>query len=342
VLAAALHKVPGQHRVVLLAEPGQVQPGQLGAQQAQEGQERGLDAAVRGGRQQHQVALRVIGEFAHQGVALLARAAASSLGRLRCAVRLVHEQQIRAILDEGPPVVLALDQVDTGHKIRIILENTDVRGYVTLQARQGAGANDHRIDTELVLQLLLPLVAQIRRAQDAHATDIAPVEQFAHNQARLDRLANPDVIRDQQAHRLLLQGHHQRHELVQARAEGDVPEAAERSRAVAQQQARRLLQQPDGGQVLDVGEVRQPEGRRLDALERQAVGHLIGQGAPHAARLTPAAPDGPEQKEVRILRGQHYPLTFAVAHQSPGSSAHRRASPNMSVCSASCAARSRS
>jgi hypothetical protein len=59
----------------------------------------------------------------------------------------------------------------------------------------------------------------------------------------LDGLADTDVVGDEQAHRIELERHEQRHELVGARLDGDLAEAAERAGAAPQRQQQRVAQE---------------------------------------------------------------------------------------------------
>ena len=77
-----------------------------------------------------------------------------------------------------------------------------------------------------VAQLALPLLGEVRRAEHGEALDLAAVEQLAGDQRGLDRLADADVVGDQQPHRVELERHQQRHELVGARLDGDPAEAS--------------------------------------------------------------------------------------------------------------------
>ena len=99
------------------------------------------------------------------------------------------------------------------------------------------------VEVEARFELGDPLVDQVRRAQHGEALDLAAVEQLARDERRLDRLADADVVGDQQPHRIELQRHQQRHELVGARLDGDLPEAAERAGAAAQRQQQRVAQE---------------------------------------------------------------------------------------------------
>src|SRR5579863_9782640 len=68
--------------------------------------------------------------------------------------------------------------------------------------------------SEFLGELLRPLIAQVRWTQDQHAPDKATVEHLARDHARFDRLANADIVCDQQAYGIELQGENKRQELV--------------------------------------------------------------------------------------------------------------------------------
>ncbi len=77
---------------------------------------------------------------------------------------------------------------------------------------------------ELVLALGLPLLGQVRRAENREPADLAPVKQFPGHEQALDRLADADVVGNQQPDRVHLQGHQERHELIGAWLHGDLAE----------------------------------------------------------------------------------------------------------------------
>ena len=132
---------------------------------------------------------------------------------------------------------LRLDEVGRDDGEAVAVEDRHADRQVALQALDGAGEDQLGVDVELLRQLLLPLLGQVRRAQHGQAADLAAVEQLPGDGAGLDGLADADVVGDQQAHRVQLEGHHQRHELVGARLDGDAPEAAEGPRGGAGGQA---------------------------------------------------------------------------------------------------------
>jgi hypothetical protein len=130
----------------------------------------------------------------------------------------------------------------------------------------GVGADHHCVDVEAIGELALPLLAQVRRAQHGHALDFAAVEHFARNQRAFDGLADADVVGNQQADRGLLQGHQQRHQLVGARLDCDVAEAAKGSGSAAQLELQRIQQQLAGRMVARLVDTRPGESGWLNRL----------------------------------------------------------------------------
>ena len=108
-----------------------------------------------------------------------------------------------------------LHEIDAGDEIRIMLVNRYVGpGQVPLQPPDLRRLDEHRLDREFFAQLSLPLVAEMGRAEDAKAPGETAIEQLARDHRRLDRLADADIVGDQEAHRRLPQCHDKRHELI--------------------------------------------------------------------------------------------------------------------------------
>ena len=89
---------------------------------------------------------------------------------------------------------------------------------------------------EANLQLSDPLVHEMRRTKDDGAIDFAAVEQLASDEQGLDRLPHPNIVRDEKAHRVELERHEQRHELVRARLDRDLTKAPKGSGAPSQRE----------------------------------------------------------------------------------------------------------
>ncbi len=72
----------------------------------------------------------------------------------------------------------------------------------------------------------LPLLGQLRRAEDREARYFAAVEQFSGDERSFDRLADADVVGNQDADWVELQRHQQWHELVGPRLDCEVSKRA--------------------------------------------------------------------------------------------------------------------
>ena len=156
------------------------------------------------------------------------------------------------------------------------VEDGDAERQVALQALDGAGKDQLGFDVELLRKLALPLFGQVRRAQHRDAADLGAVEQLAGDEARLDGLADADVVGDEHAHRVELERHHQRHELVGPGLDRDAPEAAKGAGGGAGGEAGGVAQQPAGGEVAEVLAAGEAEGRGLDRLDGgEDAGHLL-------------------------------------------------------------------
>ena len=145
----------------------------------------------------------------------------------RAAVCLVHDHALGAFEGEVLGAAWGLDEVGGHHGERMLFEDRYAEGQVALQALDRARQHELRFDVELLRQLPLPLFGQMRRAEHSDSVNLAAVEQFARDETRLDGLADADVVGDEHAHRIELEGHHQRHELVGPGLHRDTTEATE-------------------------------------------------------------------------------------------------------------------
>ena len=88
-----------------------------------------------------------------------------------------------------------------------------------------------------------PLVHEMGRTEDDGAIDVAAVKQLASDEQGLDRLSYSDVVRDEEAHRVELERHEQRDELVRARLHRDLADAPEGARPPSQREQQRVAKQ---------------------------------------------------------------------------------------------------
>ena len=98
-----------------------------------------------------------------------------------------------------------------------------------LRRRVRAGpVDDVEAERELVAHLLLPLRAERRRAEDQDAPHAAAQDQLGQDEARLDRLAEPDVVGEEERDPRHPQRLEQRHELEVLDLDGAVEGRRER------------------------------------------------------------------------------------------------------------------
>ena len=207
VAAAALHEVP---REFLAQSPPRIALGRVGEfgelrlQQAQKIVEGGVVARMRRGGQEHHAAPGLaLGETLEKLVALVA-----GIGvRLHAGMRLVDDDELRAGAQEVAAAPVGFDVVERDHGDGMDLEHRLVGPQPALESGGGAGAHDLGVDAELLREFLLPLLAEMRRTDDRKAFDLAAVEQLPGDEARLDGLANADVVGDEQPDGVQLQCH---------------------------------------------------------------------------------------------------------------------------------------
>ena len=307
---AALHEVAGEPAADAVAfgpvELLHRQVGEIVVEQGEERSERFLVAAVRRGGDQDHVAGGVGGDAAQELVALLA--AAANPGGEGAAVRFVDDHELGAPQREVLGAARGLDEVGGHDGERVPVEDRYAERQIALQALDGARQHQLRFDVELLRKLALPLFGQVRRAQHRDAADLAAVEQLAGDEARLDGLADADVVGDEHAHRIELQRHHQRHELVGPGLDRDAPEAAEGAGGGPGGEACGIAQEPAGGEVAEVFAAGEAEGCGFDRFD----------GGEDAGDLLVEPADGAEHQEIGGGFREHDPLAAACVDEGAG------------------------
>ena len=148
-------------------------------------------------------------------------------------------------------------------------EDALARRNAPLQAPCAPGGDGGSADVEPNLQLGHPLVHEMRRTEDDGAIDVAAVEQLTRDEQGLDGLPHPDVVRDEQAHGVELEGHEQRHNLVRPRFDRNLTDAAKRARSPPQREQQRVTQQEGRVVPAELVGVRQREPGFANRLEFQ-------------------------------------------------------------------------
>ena len=85
-----------------------------------------------------------------------------------------------------------------------------------------------------VSQFLLPLVAQMRWANDTQSLGIAAIKQLTGNHRSLNGLPNSYVIGNEHSHEIELERHDERHKLIRAWSNGESSKAPKGACAVAE------------------------------------------------------------------------------------------------------------
>ena len=155
----------------------------------------------------------------------------------RDVVRLVHDEHVERVPARAagvPHVGVHLAQQPLGAQRRQPRHRHDhpgeqpervrVRPVGAQHLRHQLAVDDLEFQAELLPHLVPPLQRQARRAHDDDRPGTVPQQQFLHDQAGLDRLAQAHVVGEQQVRPGRLQGAAQRLELVGL----DVRAAAER------------------------------------------------------------------------------------------------------------------
>ena len=169
---------------------------------------------------------------------------AAFVGGVRDGMRLVDDDEFGGGAQELVAPPLRLDEVGRDDDEGIALEDRFAHVQIAFQPGRRAGQHQLGVDVELVAQFGLPLLGQLRRTEHGQPLNLAAVEQFAGNQQRLHRLADADIIGDQQAHGVELERHQEWDELIGARLDIDAGERPKRSGTGAKPEPDSRAQQP--------------------------------------------------------------------------------------------------
>ena len=154
---------------------------------------------------------------------------------------------------------------------------------------------------KLGIQLRLPLLGQVGRAQDGHARRLAPVEEFPGDQPRFDRLSHADVIGDQKTHRVQLQSHQEGNQLIGSGLHADSGKGAERSGAGTEAQTDGVPQETAGAVIADLIRVGKVKTGRFYRL----------QGGADPGNFILCPPQRPQHQKIVLRLGEHHPFSAA-------------------------------
>ena len=240
---------------------------EVGGEQAEQPVEGRVVAAVRRRGEHDEVPRRAAGQSLQQLVPLMPAPAGRGAG-----VRLVDDHEVGARLEEVVAPRRALDVVETDDSVRVHREDAHARWNAPFQASRAPGGDGRGADVEANVELGDPLVHEMRRAEDDGAIDVAPVEQLARDEQGLDRLADADVVGDEQTHRVELERHEQRHELVGSRLDRDLSEAPKGAGSPPQREQQGVAKQESRVVPAELMRVGQREPRLANRLDLERAG----------------------------------------------------------------------
>ena len=203
-----------------------------------------------------------------------------------------------------------LDVVETDDRVRVHREDAHARRNAPLQAPCAPGGDGCGSDMETNLHLGDPLVHEMRRAEDDGAIDVAAVEKLAGDKQGLDRFPDADVVRDEEAHRVELERHEQRHELVRARLDRDLSNAPKGSGAPPQREQQRIAKQESRVVPANLMRARQGEPSLANRLDLQR--HV------DQCSILIRSRDRTDPERLRRASTEHDPLPPAGADEAPG------------------------
>lgn len=152
-------------------------------------------------------------------------------------VHFVNYDELRAVDEEGMLISLAFDEINAYHLEGIIfVDGFTMRGF-SFQLGDGSGAYNHCVHIEFLREFLLPLFAEVGRAEDGEAFYDSSVVELAGDEEGFNCFSHADIVGDEEADGVDFQSHQEGDELVGAWANGDATERAEGSGAFPQGKA---------------------------------------------------------------------------------------------------------
>jgi len=285
--------------------------GQRAVEQLEQGREAPVVAVMGRGREQDQGIGRP-GQDQGQLAALAGLAPVVVLGRaLAIVVGLVQHHQVVA----GPlqPVedAILFEVVHRGQRHRQVVEGIGPQLGPLADALQLGPVGHDQAQAEPLGHLCLPLLQERPgRGDDEDAAGSTACDQLRDDQAGLDRLAQADVVGQQQARARHPQASGDRHKLVGLDPQPTRLDGDQRRRAEGLLQKERLVVDQPVGQLRRAGRVDLMRDRP-DLLER-------GQDVNLAAGKRPAGPPEPEQRLLAHRgRGDHLPAQAAQLDLGP-------------------------
>ena len=280
------------------------QGGELRAQEGKEIVEGVVVAGVGGGGEQNEVAVLVGRQLLQEIEAeLLSLTGGAGMG-------FVDDDALRGDGEEVLAVALAFDVIQADHDKGVLVKKAGARRQGSLHAVGAGGGEGDGADVEAVFQFALPLLHEVRRAEDSAARDFATVEQFPDDEGGLDGFPDAHVVGDEQTHHRQTQGHEERDQLIGAGLHGDIAKRAEGAGSVAQFQMDGIAEEGGGLVVAEARGIRKRKGGGFGRGEFEV--------RQDERDVFFGATEGPQREGIRLRTWLHDPFPATGADKRSG------------------------
>ncbi len=209
---------------------------------------------------------------------------------------LVDDDEVGAGAQELVAPSFGLDVVHGDDGVGEVVEEGAVAeaGELTFEPGDGGAQDEGGVEVKEVGEEAVPLLGEVRRAEDGGGADLAAVEELAQDERRLNGLADADVVGDEEADGIEPQGHQEGYELVGPGLDSDGSEGAEGSGGGAEAEAYGVAQEPTRAVVAELG---------VGIGEGEGVGDDFFEGEVDAGGLVVGADQGTQDEEVLVVLG---------------------------------------
>jgi hypothetical protein len=240
---AALYEV-GRHSspLGLVMWSGQVfrQDGKGGMKESKKRSKGIFFSAVRGGCDKDQMTVRIFSQAPDKPMALVP--SPSLVFRMSAGMSLVNNDKLRTGSEKFIPPSVGLYVVHRDDHVRIHLEERLAYRTNPLKPVDGTWKNELGLDVKFRLQFFLPLLCKMGWAKHGQTIHLPPVQELPGHQAGLYGFSDSHVIGNEEANRVELQCHEERHKLVRSRLDTYPGKGAERPGAGPQTKAHGISQ----------------------------------------------------------------------------------------------------
>ena len=199
------------------------------------------------------MAVRIFSKFCDKLVPLLLGLTTG----VRASVSLIDDDAFGRLPNEIVAPGLRLDVVERDDGDGVAVEDGFASGEIAFETFGGGGENQGSVEVEFAFHFPLPLLGELRRAENGDAADFAAIEKLAGDEKRFDSFTDTDVISDQEADCLKAKSHQKRHQLVGTRLHCNATKAAEWTDGTAEAQASSIAEELTGEEVAGLAWIRE-------------------------------------------------------------------------------------